>query len=335
MLKLLVCLSVCFLLVFTACGDNSAGPSDPQPPDDFPGKKADSWMAPSGSGSSQIFNLQSPSGNSDRVYFWLSEMTAGSYDKLVCYANGYTQSSPEFPRGSASHYAVIPQTGEVIYSSYSEGSGTTVVLATADLLTQTEFTTSETVTGFIPMLGGDKILMCRDVNAVVLQLPSLARVDTVLCMVSRGFSVEGHGTYGYSDNMILKFDPVTCQITRNALTGSECRPVISGDGKLHLMKDGMLTILNANDLTMVESMATPSSSIFALHPVGNSVFLYTVSTGNTIDIFDLAELSWKGTVDGLTLVNPLLELISHPGRNELWGLTVNAQNRYEVFKVAP
>jgi len=82
-------------------------------------------------------------------------------------------------------------------------------------------------------------------------------------------------------------------------------------------------------------MVTPSSSIFALHPVGNSVFLYTVSTGNTIDIFDLAELSWKGTVDGLTLVNPLLELISHPGRNELWGLTVNAQNRYEVFKVAP
>ena len=47
----------------------------------------------------------------------------------------------------------------------------------ADLLTEAEFTTGESITGFIPMLGGDKVLMCGDLNAVVLQLPSLARID--------------------------------------------------------------------------------------------------------------------------------------------------------------
>lgn len=332
MLRRLLCLSVGFLLVFTACGDNSAGPSE-EGPDDYPGMKADSWVAPSGSGSNQVFNLQCPSGNSDRVYFWLSETADGSFDKLVCYANGYTQSSPELPRGSGSHYAVVPQTGEVIYSSYTEGTGTTVVLATADLLTKAEFTTSENITGFIPMLSGDKVLMCMNLNAVVLQLPSLARIDTVLCTVSQGFSVEGYGTYGYSDSMILKFDPVTCQMTQNSLSGSECRPVINANGKLYLLANGLLTILKADDLSIVESKATPSSSVFALHPVGNSVFLYTVSTGNTVDIYDLADLAWQGTVSGLTLTNPLEELISHPGRNDLWGLTVNSQNRYEVFKI--
>jgi len=39
-------------------------------------------------------------------------------------------------------------------------------------------------------------------------------------------------------------------------------------------------------------------------------------------------------VSGLTLTNPLDELISHPGRNEIWGLFVNSQNRFEVFKIA-
>ena len=334
MSRRLYCLSVCFLLTLTACGDKPTGPSGEQP-EDFPGRKVDSWAAPSGSGSSQIFNLQCPPGNSDRVYLWLSESSPGSYDKLVCYANGYTQSSPELPRGSASHYAVIPQTGQVIYSRYSEGTGTTVILATSDLLTQAEFTTGETVTGFIPMLGGDKVLMCGNMNAVVLEVPSLARIDTVLCMVSQGFSVEGQGTFGYSDNMILKFDPATCQMTQNVLTGSECRPVIDGNGRLYLLRNGMLTVLEADDLTLVETKATPSSSISALHPVGKSVFLYTVSTGNTIDIYRLSDLSWQGTVSGLTLVNPLQELLSHPGRNELWGLTVNSQNRFEVFKIAP
>lgn len=333
MLRSLLCLAVCFLLFFTACGDDSTGPSE-EPPADYPGRKADGWVAPSGSGSCQVFNIQCPSGDSDRVYFWLSD-AADDSDRLVCYANGYTQSSPEYPRGSASHYAIIPQTGEVVYSSYTEEEGTTVILATDDLLTESEFTTGETITGFIPMIGGDKVLMCMDLNAVVLELPSLARIDTVLCTVSKGFSVEDYGTYGYSGDMILRFDPATCQMTQNALTGSECTPVINSEGMLYLLSNGMLTILDAGDLTTIETKATPSSSIFALHPVEKSVFLYTVSTGNTIDIFDLADLSWQGTVSGLTLVNPLEELVSHPGRNEIWGLTVNSQNRCEVFKIAP
>jgi len=335
MLKWMLCFSVCFFLVFRACGGDPAGSSGEPESEDYPGKKADSWVAPSGAGSTQVFNLQSPFENENRVYFWLSEFTGSSYDKLVCYANGYTQSSPELPRGSGSHYAVVPQTGEVIYSSYTEETGTTVILATADLLTEAEFTTEESISGFIPMLNGDKVLMCGDINAVVLQLPSLARIDTVLCTVSQGFSVDNYGTFGYSDDMILKFDPVTCQMTQNAFSGSECRPVVNAEGKLYLLTDGVLTILEADDLSMVESKVTPSSSVFALHPVGNSVFLYTVSTGNTIDVFNLADLSWQGTVSGLTLSNPLEELISHPGRNELWGLTVNAQNYYEVFKITP
>lgn len=335
MLRWMLCLSVCFLLVFTACGDDPAGPPEEQGSEDYPGKKADSWLAPLGSGSNQVFNLQCPFEDENRVYFWLSEFTDASYDKLVCYANGYTQSSPELPRGSGSQYAVIPQTGEVIYSSYTEGTGTTVILATADLLTEAEFTTGENITGLIPMIGGDKVLMCGDLNAVVLQLPSLARIDTVLCTVSQGFSAEGYGTYGYSSDMILKFDPETCQMTQNAFSGSDCRPVVNDDGQLYLLSDGVLTILEANDLSVVESKVTPSSSVFALHPVGNSVFLYTVSTGNTIDIYDLDDLSWQGTVSGFTLSNPLEELISHPGRNELWGLTVNGQDYYEVFKITP
>jgi hypothetical protein len=321
------------LLVFSAC-DNAAGPPEEQPPEDFPAKKAESWLAPSGSGSNQVFGLQCPSENEDRVYFWLTDLSE-SHDRLVCYANGYTQSSPQFPAGSGSHYAVIPQTGDVIYSSYTEGGGTRVILSTDDLFTQAEFTTSETITGFIPMLGGDKVLMCLGLNAVVLEIPSLSRVDTVLCTVSQGFSVDGYGTYGYSGEMILKFDPATCQMTQNSLTGSGCTPVISSNGRLHLLANGLLTILEADDLSLVETRATPSSSIFALHPVGDSVFLYAVSTGYTIDIFDLADLAWKGTVSGLTLTNPLDELISHPGRNELWGLTVNSQNRCEVFKIEP
>lgn len=328
-----LCLSLSLLLVFSACGDNAAGPPEEEGDDDFPSKRADSWVAPSGTGSSLVLGLQCPSGSEDRVYFWLSDLSEDN-DRLVCYANGYTQSSPELPGGSGSHYAVIPQTGHVIYSSVG-GSGTSVILATDDLLTQAEFTTGETVTGFIPMLGGDKVLMCLGLNAVVLEIPSLARMDTVLCTVSKGFSVDGYGTYGYSDEMILKFDPATCQMTQNALTGSECTPVISEEGRVFLLANGLLTILEADDLSMVESKATPSSSVFALHPVGDSVYLYTVSTGNTIDIFDLADLAWKGTVSGLTLTSPLDELISHPGRNELWGLFVNAQNRCEVFKVTP
>ena len=333
MLRWWLCLSVSILLVVSACGDNAAGPSEEEGDEDYPSKKAESWVAPSGSGSNQVFSLQCPSGSEDRVYFWLGDLSENN-DRLVCFANGYTQSSPEFPEGSGSHYAVIPQTGDVIYSS-AEESGTSVILATDDLLTQAEFTTDETVTGFIPMLGGDKVLMCLGLNAVVLEIPSLARVDTVLCTVSKGFSVDGYGTYGYSDEMILKFDPATCQMTQNALTGSECTPAISEEGRIFLLANGMLTILEADDLSMVESKATPSSSVFALHPVGDSVYLYTVSTGNTIDIFDLADLAWKGTVSGLTLTSPLDELISHPGRNELWGLFVNAQNRCEVFKVTP
>lgn len=333
MLRWWLCLSVSILLVVSACGDNAAGPSEEEGDDEFPSKKAESWVASSGSGSNQVFSLQCPSGSGDRVYFWLSDLSE-NHDRLVCYANGYTQSSPELPEGSGSHYAVIPQTGDVIYSS-TEGGTTSVILASEDLLTQAEFTTGETVTGFIPMIGGDKVLMCLGLNAVVLEIPSLARVDTVLCTVSKGFSVDGFGTYGYSDEMILKFDPATCQMTQNALTGSECTPVISEDGRLFLLANGMLTILEADDLSMVESKATPSSSVFALHPVGDSVYLYTVSTGNTIDIFDLADLAWKGTVSGLTLTSPLDELISHPGRNELWGLFVNSQNRFEVFKVTP
>jgi len=332
MLRWWLCLSVSLLLVFSACGDNAAGPSEEEGDDDFPREISDSWVASSGPGSSQVFGLQCPSGNEDRVYFWLCDL-AENNDRLVCYENGYTQSSPELPEGSGSHYAVIPQTGDVIYSS-AEGSGTRVILASEDLLTQAEFTTGETVTGFIPMIGGDKVLMCLGLNAVVLEIPSLARVDTVLCTVSKGFSVEGYGTYGYSAEMVLKFDPATCQMTQNALTGSECTPVISGDGRLYLLENGVLTILEADDLSMVEFKATPSSSVFALHPVGDSVYLYTVSTGNTIDIFDLADLAWKGTVSGLTLTNPLDELISHPGRNEIWGLFVNSQNRFEVFKIA-
>lgn len=331
----MLCLSVCFLLVLTACGEDSAGPSEEQEPEDFPAKKAESWLTPLGSGSSQVFGLQCPHENENRVYFWLSEFTDGYYDKLVCYANGYTQSSPEYPRGSGSHYAIIPQTGEIIYSSHTEGAGTTVVLATADLLTEAEFTTGETITGFIPMIGGDKVLMCGDLNAVVLQVPSLARIDTVLCTVSQGFSVEDYGTYGYSDDMIMKFDPATCQMTENAFSGSDCRPVVNDDGQLFLLADGVLTILEADDLSMVETKVTPSSSVFALHPVGSSVYLYTVSTGNTIDIYDLADLSWQGSVSGITLSSPLEELVSHPGRNELWGLTINPQNFYEVFKVTP
>lgn len=333
MLRWWLCLMVSLLLVFSACGDNT-GPSEEQPPEDFPAKKADSWVAPSGSGSSQVFSLQCPFEDRDRVYFWLTDMNE-STDRLVCYANGYTQSSPGFPGGSGSHYAVIPQTGDIIYSSYTEGGGTRVILATGDLFTQAEFTTGETITGFIPMIGGNKVLMCLGLNAVVLEIPSLARVDTVLCTVSRGFSVEGYGTYGYSGEMILKFDPATCQMTQNALTGSECTPVISEEGRVFLLSNGLLTILKADDLSMVETRATPSSSVFALHPVGESVFLYTVSTGNTIDIFDLADLAWKGTVSGLMLTSPLDELISHPGRNELWGLFVNSQNRCEVFNVTP
>lgn len=334
MLRWSLCISVSFLLVFAACGDNAAGPPEEQPPEDFPAKKADSWVAPSGSGNNHVFGLQCPFEDQDRVYFWLSDF-AESHDRLVCYANGYTQSSPELPGGSGSHYAVIPQAGEVIYSSFTEGGGTSVILSTDDLLTIAQFTTSETVTGFIPMLGGDKVLMCLGLNAVVLEIPSLSRVDTVLCTVSQGFSVDGYGTYGYSDEMILKFDPANCQMTQNSLTGSECMPVVNADGRLHLLANGLLTILEADDLSMVETKATPSSSIFALHPVGDTVYLYTVSTGNTIDIFDLADLAWKGTVSGLTLTSPLDELISHPGRNELWGLTVNSQNRSEVFKIEP